>query len=414
MITDIGARMAVESLRSGVPSRHVVEQLGTTQLDIQKKFDDLLTSVEQGQPAEPLIGTASFGQGKSHLLKYLRTEAMRRGFVTSFVVVSPEAPLGNAHIILKVIAENAEVQGHNGVALRSLSKVLRGSEAKFAELRIWARDANIYDRFRALLHIYDEFSSDPELRMQIVHDFEGQAVNKTWIKQKLKELGQQAGYDLQHPRIALLAHERIQVYTQFAVACGAKGLVVFFDELERLAKFTRKQRMAAYSELGWWKRIAESQGAKILPVFAANITQIKQALDSDLPYLSQQQPSLNTNLIDKMEDSTMQEGIEVLQHYSLPLRDITYEDREKLKHLVKDLYSRAYDCQPEDPPSTTDGTTVRSDIRRWITYWDLQRYYSGDESAPEVTGEDVQFDTDEISDDMLPTDNDDGDNNTLP
>ena len=43
-----------------------------------------------------------------------------------------------------------------------------------------------------------------------------------------------------------------------------------FDEAERIAKFSRKQRILAYQELGWWRKAAEEAGSAILPVFAMN------------------------------------------------------------------------------------------------------------------------------------------------
>lgn len=90
------ARSAIESLRSGVPSRHAVAQLGTTQQELQQRFEDALADVAEGRPAQPLVIAANFGAGKSHLLSFLQTVAAQRQFVTSFVVVSPEMPLGNA------------------------------------------------------------------------------------------------------------------------------------------------------------------------------------------------------------------------------------------------------------------------------------------------------------------------------
>lgn len=402
MIGDVSARMAVESLRSGVPNRHVVEQLGTTQREIQQQFLDLLLKAEEGQPAEPLLFTASFGQGKSHLLNYLRAQAMKRGFVTSFVVVSPEVPLGNAHVVLKAVSENAQVQDHTGVALRCLSQSARASSESFAALRIWANQASIRDRFKALLHIYDEFSMDPELRMQIVRDIEGQPLVKTLIRQKLKEINQVSAYDLQHPRNALLAHERIQVYARFAVACGAKGLVVFIDELERLAKFTRRQRMAAYSELGWWKAMAASEGAHLLPVFAANPAQIREAVEADGPQLDTPRYSQQASLFTTSDSDLAKAGIAMLRDAAMPLRNITANDREELKHRVRELYRRAYTAEAKEPPDAAVSTTVRADIRRWITFWDLQRYF-GDVGG-EVTESDVSFDSSEIRDDLLASD----------
>ena len=49
---------------------------------------------------------------------------------------------------------------------------------------------------------------------------------------------------------------------------GCKGMVVLFDELERVAKFSTKQRIAVYEQLGWWRAMANEPGSGILPVFA--------------------------------------------------------------------------------------------------------------------------------------------------
>lgn len=91
----LAARVAVESLRSGVPSRAAVEQLGTTHTEIEGAFRAALERVRAGEGTEPVGCRASFGHGKTHLLIHLRALAERTGFATSVVVVSPETPLGN-------------------------------------------------------------------------------------------------------------------------------------------------------------------------------------------------------------------------------------------------------------------------------------------------------------------------------
>src|SRR5258708_22791805 len=102
------ARSAIEALRSGVPSRHAVEQLGTTQDQVKQAFESRLDAMIEGHGVEPLIISATFGGGKSHLINYLKTLAANQACVTSFVVVSPEIPLGNPHLVLKAVAEAAE------------------------------------------------------------------------------------------------------------------------------------------------------------------------------------------------------------------------------------------------------------------------------------------------------------------
>src|SRR5947207_2909352 len=119
------ARSAIEALRSGVPSRHAVEQLGTTQVEIKDAFEVRLQAISDGQGIDPLVIAADFGHGKSHLLNYLRALAANQGFVTSYVVVSPEMPPGNPHVVLKALAEAAEAPEHTGRALRALARNLR-------------------------------------------------------------------------------------------------------------------------------------------------------------------------------------------------------------------------------------------------------------------------------------------------
>ena len=125
------ARSAIESLRSGVPSRHAVAQLGTTQSEVKVKFDSALKNVADNNGTDPIAIAADFGQGKTHLLSYLQTLAEQQNFVTAYVVVSPEMPMGNSHVVLKTIAESAHAPGRLGKALSALAIDLNASSSAF-------------------------------------------------------------------------------------------------------------------------------------------------------------------------------------------------------------------------------------------------------------------------------------------
>ena len=120
----VTARNAIEALRAGVPSRHAVSQLGTTQHAIKDCFHAALESVGAGESAQPLVISADFGDGKSHLLEYFQAIAEREHFVTSYTVVSPEMPLGSGHVVLKAIAEAARAPGRTGKAIREIATEL--------------------------------------------------------------------------------------------------------------------------------------------------------------------------------------------------------------------------------------------------------------------------------------------------
>jgi len=164
MNSALDTRRTIEALRSGVPSDAAVRSLGTTQQAIKERFLASLNGVQ----GEPLVVEANFGDGKSHLLHSLRVLAEAEGFVTSTVVVGPDAPIGNAQVILKSIVEGARAPGRTGKALAELSAT--SNRTAIADLRIWARDSEISDRFRALLRIY-EATQDDELRADILNDF---------------------------------------------------------------------------------------------------------------------------------------------------------------------------------------------------------------------------------------------------
>ncbi len=404
----VAARRAVESLRSGVPSRFAVAQLGTTQFEIKLRFQEELDSLVEGKATSPLVVAANFGAGKTHLLEYLQTLAERMNCVTSYVVVSPEMPLGNAHVVLKAIAEGSRAPGRTGKALRALMADFSTSSPEYAALREWARSAGLQDSFNAILHLYAEYRADETFRAQLLEDVEGKVILKSLLQGRLKEIGQSAAYDLGSMKGSRktpeLAHERIRLLAQMFRAAGFHGVVILFDELERIAKFSLKQRAAAYQELAWWQEAAQRSGGAILPVFAMT----EEFLDSYITGGKRDaQKFVSVALgqaVDEREERASR-GIDVLNSYSL-LNAPDSRQIEEIKYRVKALYESAYSVTVCEVDTRLDRTSIRSEIRRWITLWDLQRYYPG--YAPQIREEALHFDEAEISDDTLQTGDDEG------
>lgn len=399
----VQARSAIESLRSGVPSRDVVAQLGTTQHDVRERFEESLDAIADGQSAVPIVISATFGAGKTHLLNYLQSLAEREGFVTSYVVVSPEMPLGNAHMVVKAIAESAYAPGQTGKALRALAAGLRTDSEPFRDLQEWARDARIDDKFRALLHLYEAYRADEEFRVQILNDIEGRPLLKTMIKNRLKLINEAAAYDLNGPRNALLAHDRIRLLAQFFKACGCKGWVVLFDEMERVAKFSLNQRLAAYSELGWWRAAAELTGSRLLPIFTTASGFLSESVTGGT---HDEQRLGSAGYAQDDRDKLARSGIELLKT-PFRLESPTREQEAEIAYRVKSIYEAAYGVSvPALSEARRDvRISIRSEIRRWITLWDLHRYYPAYQADVEV--DDLHFDATAISDSDIGRDDED-------
>lgn len=394
------ARQTLEALRAGVPSRGAVLELGTTQSAVDAEFSNALEQIDGGFGAVPMVISADFGQGKSHLLRYLQARAERQGFVTSFVVISPETPLSNAHVLLKAIAEQAEAPGMTGKAVMELASP--GSKAPrnaASELIRWARDASIPDRFKAILRVYDS-TVDEELRMQLLGDLEGRPFPKSRLRQELKLLGEASHYDLASPRDALLAHDRIRLLAQFFRCHGAKGIVVFFDEVERIEKFSFKARLNAYQELGWWRRACAESNSRLLAVFAETPGAVRQCLIDKGDDVRVRSGGLG---LAEDRDLLAIEGMDLFASETL-LQSTSAEQFQALQHSVRELYRRAFEVEPSRAPIRKGQTTVRSEIRRWITTWDLERHYPS--YKPHVEAEPVIMDPTEIADEELAKDDD--------
>lgn len=402
------ARRAIESLRSGVPSRYAVERLGSTQDRIRGQVEASLLALESGQPVEPLAVAASFGSGKTHLLEYLQHLAESQGFVTSYVVVSPEMPLGNPHAVLKAIAETAEAPGRVGKALRALAPELSTGLAAWQDVRKWAEVIDA--RFPAMLHLYESFLADEDLRVQILDDFQGKPLTKTEITRKLKEIGAASQYDLGKQRgrqpNALLAHDRIRLLARLFRAAGCKGWVVLFDELERMHQFSVKQRHASYEEIGWWHEVAGEAGSGILPLFTMTAGFLQETVTggtNDAARLDH--ASLGNSF--EARDRRVYEGIELLKKHVVLEPTTTAQDaqiRERIRGIYEDAYEVSLPAAPAD--RTDDLLPVRSKIRKWITQWDLSRYYEGYRSDVRVGN--VEFDAAEIGDAELDTGDEEG------
>lgn len=394
------ARSAIESLRSGVPSRDAVAQLGTTQHDVRERFEEALDAISEGRGAAPLVISATFGAGKTHLLNYLQSLAAREGFVCSYAVISPEMPLGNPHLVVKALSEAAHAPGQTGKAVRALASGLKTDGDEYRHLQEWARDAQIDDRFRALLHLYEAFRADEEFRVQILNDFEGRPLLKPMIKNRLRQINEAAAYDLSGPRNALLAHDRIRLLAQFFRACGGKGWVVLFDEMERVGKFSLNQRLAAYSELGWWREAAEQTGGALLPVFTTASGFVQESVTGG----THDEQRLSS--VAEERDQRARYGIEMLKS-PFRLESPTRQQEEEIKYRVKAIYEEAYGAPAPDLPDARRDVriSIRSEIRRWITLWDLHRFYP--DYRADVAVDDIHFDPAAIADADIAADDED-------
>jgi hypothetical protein len=147
-------RTAFEALRAGVPNRAAVTLLGSVEDAIEERFEAGLDRAWSAAPAPGLLVAGGFGAGKSHLLGFLRAQALRRNVVVSRVSISKETPLSAPLAVFTALLRDTAVPGHADEAIAVALAALQRRPAALAALeqQVSAPAAGFAPVFAALLY----------------------------------------------------------------------------------------------------------------------------------------------------------------------------------------------------------------------------------------------------------------------
>lgn len=391
--------MAVEALRSGVPSPSAAAQVGTTQTRIVQAFRDSLEAAKSSSSRTPLVINGPFGSGKSHLLQCLSAIAHREDFVTSTVAIGPEVPLGYLPWVVRTLADASSAPNHVGCAIRELTPLHKVNRSEFAEFRLWLQHSPFDERFKALLNLYEEQYPDDEFRNRVTADFTGRPILATEIKRRLREIGQLSGYIIQARGSTSdeLAEQRLQILARFFKSCGFHGWTVFLDELEVMGRFTIRQRMNGYLTLGIISRIAEKADSAFVPVIALTGATCHEVLTRDRMKIENEAffPDKTTRELAMQGFRVFDTQYEVLRPSPDQTHDILYK--------IRSIYDRTYGTSSPEPNLRSEDAPgqMRGIIRKCIAQWDMARYYP--QLSADVVEETLVLDQAEIPDEALKT-----------
>jgi len=110
---EAAARSIIESLRTGIPPRGYINQFTVGR---RSEIAQLKEKLDSGTPGTLLI-KANYGSGKSHLLQYLRENALQSGYVTSCVTLDSKSAIrfNRMDQIIGAIWRNIEIPSNNGI-----------------------------------------------------------------------------------------------------------------------------------------------------------------------------------------------------------------------------------------------------------------------------------------------------------
>jgi len=397
----VAARRAVEALRSGVPSRAAVANLGAAQTDIEDRFVALLDQVRDGPAGAPrpggLLMGGGFGSGKSHLLEHLTHLALQADFVVSRVVVSKETPLHDPVKVFRAAAESALLpQGYEqGSALAEAAAALDADSAAWVELSRWVNSphSELNERFAATLLLFGRLgANDGELAEAIIRFWSGDPIRVADLRRRLRETGE-ARFALRAVPARELARQRLRFAARLFTAAGYAGWVVLFDEVELIGRYSVLQRGRSYAELAHWVRGDESDPGLPLVAALAMTDDFEAAVVSGKNDRETVPAKLRARQTHESDETAARAelGMRVIDREMLLLAPPDDAELDRAYARLKELHSEAFGWDPPDVAGLErlGATRMRQYVRAWINEWDLVRLDPEFTPATEVVGEAV-------------------------
>lgn len=370
------ARRTIEALRSGVPSRDAVRSLGSAQPQIESHFRERLEQLHEGNMPGLLFG-GNFGTGKSHLLEYLQHVALDERFVASKIVICKETPLYDPVKIFRAVVANASVPGRRGAAIANIVASLDFEGDAFDSFVRWvgSDEANLNERFAATLYLYrDVRHADPEFAEKVIRFWSGDLIPLGELKRKLREAGEAATYVFTSAPQRELALQRFRFVAQLSVAAGFGGLVLFFDEVELIGRYTLLQRAKSYGEIArWLPGIAAEPLPGLFAVLAITEDFAQAVIDDKHDY--ENIPGRLRLRDDEVLAGRAEQGMRSLQRDLVSLKAPDAHRLEETHRILRGLHGSAYGWAAPDGGvgDFQDDRSMREYVRGWINEWDLLR-----------------------------------------
>lgn len=389
----VRTKRAIEALRSGVPNRDAVRELGSSHTAIEATFLSRLGITTQGEPAGGLVVSGDFGSGKSHLLEYLQHVALENNHVASKVVISKETPLHDLGKVFRTAVHSARLPDRQGAALDEIADTLsaRRDTPEYRAFSAWVHDpaCGINDRFAAALYLYDQTRGDRALHDRIVRFWAGDKLNVSELRKELKAIGESATYTFPKVTEKQLALQRFLFASRLIRAAGYAGWVLLLDEIELIGRYSLLQRAQAYAEVARW---IDAHEPAVIPGVATVLTVSQDFFSEVIEYRGDLDQAPNRLRVrGKPGDDDLARRAEIgmrqLSRESTLLLDppdLTVLTQTYVR--LRELHAVAYDwTPPELPVEQLDGSLpMRQYVRRWIYEWDLRRLHPGHRPEIEV------------------------------
>ena len=239
---DFEARKVIEALRSGIPSRTIAGYFGSARAELLAEVSEWLDAKQGGGK----ILTASYGEGKTHLLGTVFRMAQQKNMAVSMVSLSRETPFNNLSQIYQRIALNTYLPKREQSGFESLLESL--DPGKMIELQLYAAKELQTDKLYYLLKAYCN-TDDHDVKYKLLSDLMGYFVTNAQLKKIYKDIFQEnVIYSTSFVKTRHM-WDYISFLSRLFDLSGLNGWVILFDEAEHIGRLGRKSRFNAYTNM---------------------------------------------------------------------------------------------------------------------------------------------------------------------
>jgi hypothetical protein len=368
------AILAVESLRSGIPTRHSTRVLPDIRAALSNQISHDLANFDEIIPQGRLIW-GQYGQGKTHALTTIEHQALDKNFAVSRISLSREVSCHNLFHFFSQVASRIRTPDSSLDGLQQYLNLMQPDDISGSVLY----QANRYVNGLPLQVLEDYFFAEGEDKEMLYGDLSGTRIPVSELRRIHRQV---KGSTLPAFKFKMSQHASAYfgLLADLIQLCGFEGWVILVDEVELIGRLGKVSRYKAYRNLIWLLNWQNSMPYPLYTVAAA-ATRLQDDLwygkkNDDrtvMPELAalRDGPAAAQELADFFTQAVSDKALKILPAQPADIAD--------LLDTVAGLHGNAYQWQAKLDSNLLiaqmGAQPVRTYIRAALEYLDLEYLY---------------------------------------
>lgn len=376
---DMQARNIIEALRSGIPSRAVGQYFSDARPQMMKQIYFHMEQCKESDNSSGMIFTGKYGEGKTHILNTVFSQAQTDNMVVSTISLSKETPMNNLPLLYQKIIANTYLPDRQQPGLLKALERLSPNSPLVSDLLLYASKELQTDKLYYVLRSYLN-TEDQEERFQLQMDLEGNFIGAAVLKKIYRRIFNQAVKFNTSFSKTKHTGDYFSFMSYLFKKLGYNGWVILFDEAELIGRLTKTSRMKAYANMAVFLK-PEVSFHSVFSLFAFSSSYEEDVIEGKHEYdtlqeLYPENPEPMKSVLNQISKAPQ-------------LNPLNKEEMEQILAQIQELHGHAYHWNPsvslETLVHTADnGYLLRTKIRSVIELLD-QLYQYGEAGKVKIT-----------------------------